>query len=175
MSQPEEQYTSPTTESIIKDTLAQWTSDDLDILIKEWLSSKEAIFRKIGAYALGQMRFSRAVPHLIKSLENTSEDIDVLQEISKALGRIGGSDAVRALLRHERIEPIAYALGDLDDFEIYDDSLQKLFQLLKKSDEHEHMQTRLLVYRAIGLKKDKRYTNDLKQLLHGAESALRGT
>ena len=78
------------------------------------------------------MRFSRAVHIFIKSLENTSEDIDVLQEISKALGRIGGSDAVRALLRHERIEPIAYALGDLDDFEIYDDSLQKLFESIKK-------------------------------------------
>ena len=172
MSQPEEQHTSPSTEYYIKRILAGCTSDHVDVLIKEWLYSKDQFFRKIGAYALGSTGIFRAVPYLIKALDNESDD-DVLEAISNALGYLGGNDAVSALLSHEQIEPIAYALGDID-FNIYDESLQKLLQLVKISNGHEHSQTALLVYRAIGLKKDKRYIDDLRKLLHASEPAVRG-
>jgi len=174
MSQPDGKFLNTESEiDKVKKILAHCTSHHVDILIKEWLSSEEAIFRKIGANALGKIRISRAVPYLIKSLDNRAENIDVLEEICNALGYIGGNDAVRALLQHQQIEPIAYALGELDDFKIYDKSLQKLL-LLKKSNGYKNPQTSLLVYRAIGLQKDKRYINDLRQLLHASEAAQRG-
>jgi hypothetical protein len=83
ISQPEYKHDTPHAEYYVKEILAnKGTSDHVDILIKNWLAAEEAIFRRIGAYALGRIRISRAVPYLIEMLDNKSEDIDVLQEVS---------------------------------------------------------------------------------------------
>ncbi|MER5175164.1 MAG: toll/interleukin-1 receptor domain-containing protein [Candidatus Nitrosocosmicus sp.] len=174
MSQPEEKSAGISTESIVEKILAKCSSYHVDILVIDWLYSEEAVFRKIGAYALGQIRISRAVPDLIKSLDKPSEDSDIMQEISKALGNIGGNDAIKALLVHRQIKPIAYSLGELNDFNLYDQSLQELLRLLKESDEYKNVHTSLFVYRAIGLKKDNRYVKDLRQLLYSTEPSHRG-
>ncbi|MGC1134502.1 MAG: hypothetical protein WA941_16860 [Nitrososphaeraceae archaeon] len=174
----ETNYRNPTVEIITKEIFARCTSVHTDVLVKEWLFSEEIIFRKIGAYALGKVRVSRVVPQLIKILNDRAEDAEVLAEVSMALGSIGGSDAVEALLHHQRIEHIGYALGELDDFELYDYCLQRYLQSLKKPIDKgsliENHEAELLVYRAIGLKKDKRYVDMLRQLLHGSWPSIRG-
>lgn len=97
-----------------------------------------------------------------------------LDEVSTALGSIGGNDAVEALLHHRQIGAIGYALGELDDFELYDDCLQRYLQSLEDSNEKEYQETQLLVYRAIGLKMDKRYVDMLRQLLQDSRPGFRG-
>jgi hypothetical protein len=168
----------PSVQIITKEIFASCTSVHADVLVEEWLFSEEIVFRKIGAYALGKVRVSRVVPQLIKILNNKAEDAEVLAEVSMALGSIGGNDAVEALLRHQRIENIGYALGELDDFELYDDCLQRSLQSLKKPIDKgsliENREAELLVYRAIGLKKDKRHVDMLRQLLHDPWPSVRG-
>jgi hypothetical protein len=164
----------PSVEDITKEIFAQCTSVHADVLVEEWLLSEEMIFRKIGAYALGMARISRVVPHLIKILDNEAEHIEVMDEVSRALGSIGGTDAVEALLQHRRIGAIGYALGELNDFELYDHSLQKYLQSLKYSNDEVYRETNLLVYRAIGLKKDKRYVDMLRELLYDSRPSFRG-
>ena len=173
ISQPDYKHDAIPTESNVMKILAnEGTANHVDILIKNWLNAEEAIFRKVGAHALGGIRNPRAVPRLIEMLKNKSEETDVLQEVFKALGYIGGRDAVNALLNHEQIEPIAFALEKLEDsdFDLYDLSLQRLLKLLETSKDSKNLQTALLVYRAIGLKKDERYINVLRKLLNEPES-----
>src|SRR6185437_7904623 len=123
---------------------------------------------------LGIVRNSRAVPHLIKILNHKEEHVEVLDEVSMALGTIGGIDVVKALLYRGRIEAIQYTLGELQDFELYDYCLQRYLQSLKDSDDEECPTNGLYVYRAIGLKKDSRYTDMLRQLLFDSQPAIRG-
>jgi HEAT repeat protein len=47
-------------------------------------------------------------------------------------------------------------------------------QSLEDSNDEEYRETELLVYRAIGLKKDKRYVDMLRQLLQDSRTAFRG-
>ena len=165
---------SHTEEIITKDVFARCTSVHADVLVKEWLFSEEIVFRKIGAYALGMARISRVVPQLIKILNNEAEHIQVLDEVSNALGSIGGINAVKALLYRGRIGAIGYALGELHDFKLYDDCLQRYLQSMKDSNDEEYRETELLVYRAIGLKKDRRYIDMLRQLLQDSRPGFRG-
>lgn len=81
---------------------------------------------------------------------------------------------MKALLYRGRIGAIGYALGELDDFELYDYSLQRYLQSLKDSNDEEYQETKLLAYRAIGLKKDKRYIDMLRQLLQDSWPGFRG-
>ena len=167
-------YHSPTVEDVTKEVFVQCTSLHVDVLVENWLYSEEIVFRKLGAFALGIIRNSRAVPHLIKILNHKGEHVEVLDEVSTALGSIGGIDAVKALLHRRRLGAIGYALGELTDFELYDYSLQRYLQSLKDSTDLEYLINQLYVYRAIGLKKDNRYTDLLRQLLFDSQPAIRG-
>jgi HEAT repeat protein len=170
----EPSHLSDAVEIATKEVFVQCTSLHVDVLVQDWLTSEEMVFRKLGAFALGIARNLRAVPDLIKILDNKGEHIEVLDEVSTALGSIGGIDAVKALFYRRRIGAIGYALGELDDFKLYDDSLQRYLQLLKDSNDDEYRETELLVYRAIGLKKDKRYMSMLRQLLYDSRPGFRG-
>ncbi|HJL54564.1 MAG TPA: HEAT repeat domain-containing protein, partial [Candidatus Thalassarchaeaceae archaeon] len=49
------------------------------------------------AYVLGQMQDSNAVPHLVRRLEDESEDAIVRHEAAEALGAIGDRVALATL------------------------------------------------------------------------------
>lgn len=170
-------------EHMSKDSVRILADDDSIPRIKDMSNTNikdidSESFRRIGAYALGKVRVSRVVPQLIKILNNRAEDAEVLAEVSMALGSIGGNDAVEALLHHQLVEHSGYALGELDDFELYDDCLQRYLHSLKKPIDKgsliENHEAELLVYRAMGLKKDKRYVDMLRLLLHDSWPSIRG-
>ncbi len=59
--------------------------------------SKSALLKHEIAYVMGQMQDSHAVPHLIRRLSDTDEDLMVRHEAAEALGAIGDRSAMTTL------------------------------------------------------------------------------
>ena len=61
------------------------------------ITSKSALLKHEIAYVMGQMQDSHAVPHLIRRLSDTDEDLMVRHEAAEALGAIGDRSAMTTL------------------------------------------------------------------------------
>ncbi len=59
--------------------------------------SKSALLKHEIAYVMGQMQDTHAVPHLIRRLSDTDEDLMVRHEAAEALGAIGDRSAMTTL------------------------------------------------------------------------------
>jgi len=59
--------------------------------------SKSSLLKHEIAYVMGQMQDSHAVPHLIRRLSDTDEDLMVRHEAAEALGAIGDRSAMTTL------------------------------------------------------------------------------
>lgn len=90
-------------------------------------SDQQVEVRKAAAYGLGWLRDRRAVPPLLETLRNSSEDADVRGMAAEQLGRLQDPDAVsdlRRALRDEWPEVrfwAAYALGSFASSEVIED------------------------------------------------------
>ncbi len=112
------------------------------------------------------MRLSRAVPLLSERLFNEKEEPDVVDASAYALGNIGGEKAVNSLSRSRYLLPLAFSVHYIEN----NDEFRSIASMLLSSSLSE----KCWVYRAIGLRKDTFFMNELINAISSNESLNRG-
>jgi hypothetical protein len=160
----------------LQDVFARCQVRHADYLIGSWLTSDLPQLRALAASSLGQIRLHRALPYLVDRLKD--EDEAVADAAAFALGNIGGASAVNALEEAlgaqgrfgERSERLRWALArcvaDAGDDEQFDRLSRDLLA---------HPPTEVCwVHRAIGLRRDSRFTSELRDGLQSTDLTVRG-
>jgi HEAT repeat protein len=163
---------------LLQDVLAKCQPRHADHLITSWLSADLLERRALAARALGQMRLQRSLPYLVGRAKSMSEIDQVVHEAAFAIANIGGPDAVTALedlltaMREDeqRSGDLRWALTHCLADAVDDAQFARLARDILAIPPSEVC----FVYRAVGLRRDDRFTSELHHGLESTDPAVRG-
>lgn len=164
--------------ALLQDVLAKCQPRHADHLITSWLSADLVERRALAARALGQMRLQRSLPYLVGMAKSMSEIDQVVHEAAFAIANIGGPDAVTALedlltgMREDeqRSGDLRWALTLCLADAVDDAQFARLARDILAIPPSEVC----FVYRAVGLRRDDRFTSELHHGLGSTDPAVRG-
>lgn len=164
--------------SSLQDVLGKCQPRHADHLITSWLTADLVERRSLAARALGQMRLRRSLPYLIDRAKSTREIDQVWHEAVFAIANIGGPDAVTSLEdllgsvrdNERRSADVRWALVHC----LADAADDRQFARLAREVLAHPPREVGFVHRAVGLRRDDRFTGELRRGLESTDPIVRG-
>lgn len=162
----------------LRDVLSKCQPRHADHLLSSWLTAADDERPALAVRALGQMRLRRSLPHLAAKATNAAETDEVMHEAIMAIANIGGPDAVTILEdlldaargNEQRSKDLRAALVHCMADAADDDQFARLAHDILAYPISEAC----FVHRAIGLRRDDRFLNELHRGLESTATTVRG-
>ncbi len=160
----------PPTALYVQNVFHTLTPRHADPLLAHWLPSADRNLIRLAAVALGEMHLRRACRPLADRAAGMADDDAA--PLFKAVGRIGGPEAVELLRTRSRFPGMARAVGQ--GLALCVEHLDEDFDRTARDLLNTTRTYTWAVYRAIGLRSDPRADELLQRGLDAAEGADRG-